>query len=140
MLPVGAVLGVAPRPMPAQGAEVTVRSQHVLGGIVSPRLNSGDFKGPSMLASFLYIACFVLAVPACGISRRRWNRRKRAGVGSTGGGVLDVASGVGGEGSRRGWRVGQFGGRGAEAGGHELVGLSGEEDADGSGGRDRTRV
>lgn len=110
------------------------------------------FKGPTLLATMLYVACFALAVPACGMSRRFFSRRKRGLTGGTGGGSLSANSGGslsdGGGAKRRGWRtpLGKGGGGGGRAGGsrdgedqQEMVPLAGEEDGEWSR-RERARV
>lgn len=71
--------------------------------------NDDTFEGPTFLATLLYVACFALAVPACGMSRRFFSRRRGNRGGSvgasanSGGGALP--DGGGGGVKRRGaWR------------------------------------
>lgn len=75
------------------------------------------FVGPTFLATFLYVACFALAVPACGMSRRFLSRQRRnRGVGGGGGSSANsnnssdvLSDGGGGVKRRGGWRA-QLGG------------------------------
>lgn len=81
--------------------------------------NSRDFKGPTLFVTFLYIACFALTVPICGLSRRFFAHRKR-GVG-IGRGVSDS----GGSSVRR-RSVSERRGRGAQGSDQEMAFLAGD--------------
>lgn len=100
-----------------QGPEVKVLSQRQ----VHPRhTNQDDIKGPAFLALVLYVACFALAVPACGVSRRFCLRRYRnhQRCVSIGGDEVGGAAGL----VRRGWRLplGSWGGKTGIVGGGVL--------------------
>lgn len=104
------------------------------------------FKGPTLLATILYLVCFALAVPACGMSRRYFSRRRRSFIGGGGGSSGNGYLSDGGA-QRRGWRNpvgkggGRAGGRGADGEDvQEMVPLAGEEEGGEWGRRERTRV
>lgn len=104
------------------------------------------FKGPTLLATLLYLACFALAVPACGMSRRFFSRRRRS-ISNSGGSLSDGGGGA----KRRGWRAPLGKGGGGGGGGviraegregedlQEMVPLAGEEEGE-WGRRERARV
>lgn len=106
------------------------------------------FKGPTLLATILYIACFALAVPACGMSRRYYSRRKRSGSSDDFSGRSGGSLAGSGTAKRRGWRAPlRADGRGAgstgvggDGGDHqEMVPLT-EGDEGELSRRERTRV
>lgn len=93
------------------------------------------FEGPTLLATLLYLACFALAVPACGMSRRFFLRRRRGVSGSSSGANSSGSFSDGGGGKRRGWRapVGKGGARAGVREGEdlqEMVPLAGEEEGE----------
>lgn len=100
------------------------------------------FKGPTLLATLLYLACFALAVPACGMSRRFFSRRRRSLSGSLGANSGSLSDGNGAK--RRGWRA-PVGKGGVRTGGRdgedvqEMVPLAGEDEGE-WGRRERARV
>lgn len=104
------------------------------------------FKGPTLLATLLYIACFAIAVPACGMSRRFFSRRRRTPSVNGSGSLAGASSNNGAK--RRSWilPLGKGGGGGGGGGGRaganregedmqEMVPLAREED--GEWGRER---
>lgn len=102
----------------------------------SPKSTARPFKGPTFLATMLYLVCFALAVPACGISRRFFSRRRRGAGGGSGSSGGSLSDGGGVAAKRRGWRA-PLGKGGVGAGGsrdgedlQEMVPLAGEEEGE----------
>lgn len=116
-----------PRPR-GQSVDVKMLPEDGVGRASSRKAEK--FKGPSLLATFLYIICFAVAVPVCGISRRCYSRRAR-GINSAHNGVSDAGGSISLANRRKGWRVssgtGNRGWEGGNAGSQEGVSLVGEE-------------
>lgn len=109
--------------------------------------NQDDIRGPAFLALVLYVACFALAVPACGISRRFCLRRYRNHQRYTTTSGDDVGGGAGLV--RRGWRLplGSWGSKNGMIGGgvlddhhQEMAPLTGTAEECERSGTERARV